>query len=209
VRRAKPRNARRCAAVAAALLWAGGVVGVPPAHAQESVDLAKAAKVKAAYLLNFIRYTKWPDGAFETLDSPIVLTMVGACDAADVLGEVVRRAPPVDGHRVVLSRATLPSGRADAPQADSFVETARRSHLLYVCSADAGRLGPILERLKDAHVLTVGDVPGFARNGGMLGFVLREDRIVFEANLKALQDTPLSVSAKVLKLAQIVDGVER
>ena len=51
--------------------------------------------------------------------------------------------------------------------------------------------------------------PRFAATGGMLGFVLRGDRIVFEANPKAIQTGEVVVSAKVLQLAQIVDSEER
>ena len=53
-------------------------------------------------------------------------------------------------------------------------------------------------------MLTVGDAPGFARDGGMLGLVQQGSRIVFDANPTAIRVSGLQVSSKVLKLARIV-----
>jgi hypothetical protein len=166
----------------------------------ETVDVAKAAKVKAAYLLNFVRYTEWPDHAFSSPGHPIVLTVVGDCDLIDVLAEAIGRGGPVGGRPVALRRATLPRG-----ELNSFYEGLLQSHLVYLCSVDRVQLVGILRRLRGADILTVSDLPHFAEHGGMLGFLLDQDRIVFEANPKALETTGVNVSAKVLKLARIVE----
>jgi hypothetical protein len=43
----------------------------------------------------------------------------------------------------------------------------------------------------------------------MIGFVLQRDRIVFEANKAAINGSGVTISAKVLKLANIVGDEAR
>jgi hypothetical protein len=173
---------------------------VPQPCRAEELDVDKAAKVKAGYLLNFVRYTQWPESAFEKPDSPIVITLVGSCDLENVLPDVCAKSEPVDGRRVEVQRASVEPGGDNA----ALFSSLDRSHLVYVCDMTPEAIRPVLDRVSGSRVLTVGDVPGFATSGGMLGFVLREGRIAFEANPEAIQKSPVTVSAKVLKLARIV-----
>lgn len=188
----------------AALVVATLVAPCARALAEEPVvDVEKAATVKAAYLLNFIRYSQWPDDAFEAADSPIVVTEVGNCPESVLISAVVRRAQPVAGHTIELQHA--PYGDDDVNRQE-FWRTLEQSHLVFVCSLGEEPLPLLLERLSGRAALTVGDIPGFVEQGGMIGFVLEQDRILFEANPKAIQKSRVTVSAKVLKLAKIPDA---
>jgi hypothetical protein len=173
---------------------------------EDEVDAAKAATVKAAYVLNFLRYSEWPDEAFETPDSPIVVALVGSCEVANVLPGLIARADPIAGHPIVLEQYAAPDPTTDR---DALHATLARSHLAFVCPLPEYEEQQIVERLRGSHVLTVSDASDFCGRGGMLGFVLRHDRIVFEANPRAIQDSKVSISAKVLKLAQIVEDGAR
>ena len=66
----------------------------------------------------------------------------------------------------------------------------------------------IIALLQGAAVLTVSDAPRFAERGGMLGLVVREGRLAFDANAEAIRQTRLKVSSKVLRLARIVETTE-
>jgi hypothetical protein len=178
------------------------VAGDRRALAVEPVlDVEKAARVKAAYLLNFIRYSQWPEDAFDSPDSPIVLTVAGDCPQAEVLDEVVRRAQPVAGRPVLLQRAPYGIDEADRRE---FYRSLEQSHLVYVCSLGPESISGMLDRLAGSLALTVGDTPGFVEQGGMIGFVFEQDRILFQADPKAIGRSRVTVSAKVLKLAKIV-----
>jgi hypothetical protein len=202
---ASHRQRRLRASRALALVLSAGVAAFSAQRSlAQTVDPDRAAKVKAAYLLNFVRYTQWPDSSFDGPSSPIVLTIVGECDAARVLREAVERSEPVDGRGLALRHLAFAGEEPGA-----LFRNLEQSQLVYVCSLTPEQTRTILERLDAANVLTVGDTPHFAAHGGMLGFVLRGDRIIFEANPKAIHTTELTVSAKVLKLAQIVENGSR
>jgi hypothetical protein len=180
-------------------------VPAPPSAALE-VDRTKAATIKAAYLLNFLRYSQWPEESFESPDSPIVVTQVGDCEVGNVLPDVIGRADPINGHPVSLTRVVAPDA---APDRDAFLRSIENSHMLFVCPCPIEGVRTIIEHLKGSRVLTVGDTPDFAAHGGMIGFVLQRDRIVFEANKGAINESSVSISAKVLKLANIVGDEPR
>jgi hypothetical protein len=186
--------------VSAAMLM---VAGTAVRAAAPVLDVEKAARVKAAYVLNFIRYSQWPDDAFEGPDSPIVVTAVGECEGANVLAEVIRRSPPTGNRQIMLEHAPYPFDDADRKE---FYRSLDQSHLVYVCSTGPEPIAAILEHLNGSKTLTVGDTPDFVESGGMIGFVLEQDRILFQANPKAIQKSRVTISAKVLKLAKIVGG---
>lgn len=184
---------RRAIVFLFAALLAMGTAFAPPSRAQE----ATPTEVKAAFLLNFLRYTQWPDPAVGR-SAPLRVVVLGSRrfasslrallgqhTAAGVRVEVLRFGPKEPHQRV---REAMASAHA------VFVEQGWSD-------ADA-----LMAPLAGQPVLTVGDAPGFAREGGMLGLVQQGSRIVFDANPRAIQDSGLQVSAKVLKLARIVEA---
>jgi len=57
-----------------------------------------------------------------------------------------------------------------------------------------------------AGVLTVGETRGFAEQGGMISFVMVEDRVRLEVNVDAAERGGLKISSKLLNLAKLVHG---
>ncbi len=62
----------------------------------------------------------------------------------------------------------------------------------------------VLAALDKTSVLTVSDMPQFARRGGMVQFLLDGNRVRFEVNLVATQRAGLNLSSDLLKLATAV-----
>jgi hypothetical protein len=55
--------------------------------------------------------------------------------------------------------------------------------------------------VQKSAVLTVSDLPGFTGNGGMIQFMLRENKVRFEVNLTAAEKAGLTLSSQLLKVA--------
>jgi hypothetical protein len=177
-----------------------------PAAAQET-STALEAQVEAAFLVNFLRYTDWPPERATPLDEPLVITVLGDPTTAAALAHLADVVPPVRGRRIEVQRLEFPEG-ADATVRASLSERLRRSHLVFVHDTREP-VQAILGDLSGQPVLTVSDQPGFVAEGGMLGLRRLGGRIVFEANPAAIRNARLVVSAKVLKLARIVEGAVR
>ncbi len=164
----------------------------PAAHGQE-IDAQKAAQVKAAYLYNFAKFTRWPETAFAGAAAPLVIGVVGDEPFSAILSKTVAD-KTVEGR--ALHVAAISSG-AD-------VEALRRCHVLYVGAIE--KLDETLDVLRDGPVLVVGEGADFARRHGMIGFVLLDDNIVFHINREAATRAGLQLSSKLLTLAKMVYG---
>lgn len=181
-----PREAASLAVALSLLVAAGG----PSASAQPSEH-----DVKAAFLYNFTRFVDWPDDAFPAPDAPFVFCILGAERFGAEVGETVA-GKVLDGRAVTVRQVS---------------ELSRLSgcHLLFVGSSERGRLPEILAALRDLPVLTVGDSDDFVGAGGMIGFVLRQNRVRFEIDQSVAEGAGLSVSSRLLGLAERVVPSER
>ena len=62
----------------------------------------------------------------------------------------------------------------------------------------------MLEKLKDARVLTVSEIDGFAQQGGIINFISERNKVRFEINPDAARRLGLNISSELLKLAKVV-----
>ena len=192
------------AALAGVLLL--GLAGA--GHAQR-VDETKAAKIKAAYLLNFIKFTAWPADSFEDKSSPIVVGVMGDGPMGAILHHTVQDAR-VGGRSIVVRRYAMPD-RGRHPDSDAYREALaallanlRRCHELYLSESEKGHARWILENLNSRTVLTIGDGRAFTEAGAMLALGLDDNKIVFFANPGPVNESRLKISSKLLRLARYV-----
>jgi hypothetical protein len=171
------------------LLWATASLW-PGIAATQSVSGA-ADEVKAAYLYRFVAYIEWPETAFATRDGPLV---IGVAGADPLMAELSRALAGRSAHGRPLVARRLAAG-----------DPTEGVHMLYV--GDAAMLrSPWVQRLRDRPMLIVSESPQGLENGSALNFVLVDDRLRFEASLRATERAGLKVSSRLLALAQRIVG---
>lgn len=144
--------------------------------------------LKAAFLLNFAKFTDWPAGA-RTATAPLVL-----CSADHEVSPALEQ---LAAGQVVDQRPL----RAAHVSLDGPV---RECALLYVGRVDDGTAVALARALGGAGVLTVGDEQAFAAAGGMIGLFVEDGRMRFAINVNAVERGRMRLSAKLLTLARIV-----
>ncbi len=77
---------------------------------------------------------------------------------------------------------------------------------LFIGPGEKKLLPAILGGVKGNSILTVGESEHFVQEGGMIGFVLGENKIRLEINLEAAQKARLSISSTLPALAKSVIG---
>ena len=170
----------------------------------QGVDPEKLAQVKAAFVVNFVRYTTWPAATFDGPTSPFRVAVTGGDAVAYFLEEIARRTGAVAGGRgLLIERVEVPPDLGDDERA-AILERLRGSHVVYVGWPEGAPAMDLLSGLAGQDVLTVGDAPGFAASGGMIGLRRDGERVVFDANPDVIRASGLAVSARVLRLATIV-----
>ena len=166
------------------------------AAADPSGEAFSADAVKAAYLVNFIRFTEWPASAAGNDDSPFVIGVAGNRDLEDCLWKITD-GKLLQGRKVRVLRLATPAD----------VETCRvifinpapaRSDLISVSTA---------EWLKAVHgkpILTISNEPGFLETGGIINFYIDGKNLRFEISPQAADSSRLLLSSRLLALARIV-----
>ncbi|HXR15353.1 MAG TPA: YfiR family protein [Terriglobales bacterium] len=151
---------------------------------------ASEYQVKAAFLFNFAKFVEWPADAFPTTDAPLQVCVLGQDPFGGDFEQMIED-KTVNGHRLEIVH---PEG----------VPQARACQVLFIASSEKQKERDILRGLAGVSVLTVGDIPGFAKMGGIINFVLDENRVRFEINVKAAERVHLKLSARLLTVAKLI-----
>jgi hypothetical protein len=146
--------------------------------------------VKAAYLFNFGKFVQEPQLVAQPVD--FVICVLGRDAILPVLERITRH-EHIDDRAVAVRRI------------DKAVE-ARGCAIVYLGRSESARLDDDLAALKGAHALTVGVDPQFLARGGMLQFLLQDQRVRFAVNLDAVSGGDLRLSSELLRVAASVSG---
>ena len=147
--------------------------------------------VKAAMLFNFSQFVEWPSNAFSDANAPLII---------GVLGDD----PFKGGLEHILANKSAGTHPLQAVHFSSVSEISR-CHILFVAASSQGLLSAAQQKLNGASVLTVGETEDFATSAGGVARLYTEDgHIRVEINRSAASKANLHISAKLLKLAKIV-----
>ena len=152
---------------------------------------ASEYEVKAAFLYNFAKFVEWPSQAFAGSSAALRICLLGRDPFGDALDSIVLD-KTVAGHPIVRVQAPSPA-------------EARACHVLFISRSEPETLKPILDRISDLPMLTVSESRDFLRLGGMINFVVEQDRVRFEINLDAAERHHLKLSSKLLAVARVVN----
>jgi len=147
-------------------------------------------QVKAAFLYNFAKFVEWPPGTFASPSDPIGICIAGGNPFGSMLETMVQGKKM--GERVFAVRR----------MADT--QEAKGCQILFIGSTEWKRVRSLIEALKGAAVLTVGETDEFTAAGGMIAFQLAGPRVRIQIDLETAEHSRLKISSKLLSLAQIV-----
>jgi YfiR/HmsC-like len=182
------RSRVRCGSILAIL--GRLAVGLGPMVADTfAVDDSLEYRVKAAFLLNFVKFTEWPRSAFARTDSPIAICVFGDDPFGTALDEVTA-GETVSNRRVVIQRPK----RVPLPKSCKVLFFGRSER----------EAGKVLSSVGPG-VLTVGEGDGFVRDGGMITFVIEGRRVRFDINVAAAEGAGLKLSSKLLSVARSLE----
>jgi hypothetical protein len=179
-------------AVLVAITLAALALTADPAAAASA--LAREYELKAAFLCNFIAFVEWPENAVPDSGDSFVIGVLGDDPFGQILDEIAA-VKAANGTPIVVHRfATI----------DEYTPC----HILFVAASEHHHLPALLETLGDSPVLVVGDTEDFARAGGIVNLIIKENKIRFEINLVAATRAGLKISSKLLRLAKIITEEE-
>jgi hypothetical protein len=183
----RSRGARR---MAGAWIVASAVALFPVPGLAAQTTRAAEYQVKAVFLFNFAQFVDWPAEAFPDSDTPLVIGVLGDDPFGGVLDQTVR------DERV--------RGRPFQVRRYQSVDEIKVCHILFISRSEGARPAGILAAVKPRPILTVSDADEFAERGGMIRFVTDRSRIRLQINLEAAAAAGLTISSKLLRLAEVI-----
>lgn len=152
-------------------------------------------EVKAGFLYNFARFTEWPRDAFASDTAALVIGVAGDEALRRNVDNVIRG--KVAGVRPLKTRHVKDANDTAGVQ------------VLYVGGTAASRAEDFVRAVNAGPVLTVGDVDQFPEKGGMINFLISDNRVRFEIRMDAAERSRLKVSSRVLTLAKTLYGTSK
>jgi hypothetical protein len=166
------------AGVAAALVLLLRLV----AFAQDVTEPA----LKAAFIYNFARFTTWPADLPAT-DS-FAICVLGDSAVADALERAVA------GRQLRERPITVSRVNPGAPK--------RGCQILYVSGVPVRQAADVVGELREAPVLTISNIDGFASAGGMTQFFFEHGQLRFRIHLESAKRAGLQISSRLLVMAR-------
>lgn len=181
------RNGRFKAQPGPLLFLLLGLLAFPgtTARAQRGED----DRVKALFLYNLAKFIEWPTTVSR---DTISIGIVGSDYLGAALNQTVN-GRTINGRGIVVKRISDARGAQDC-------------HMLIISGVDPKKLRSVLDAVRGASVLTVGDSDAFSTLGGIIQFKTTGAKVHFLVNLDAAERAHLRISSKLLGLSQIVRG---
>jgi hypothetical protein len=154
------------------------------ANAKAQTEQEEAA-LKAVFIYNFTKYVDW-----DNIGNEFIIGVIGSSPIENALNEIARTTT-VKNRRIIIRHYATP-------------EDIRFCQILFIAERSSYTLPSILNEV-GRGVLTVSEVEGYSTQGTAFNFVIRNDKLKFEANLKAIDMAGLKASSQLLKLAIIVN----
>lgn len=166
------------------------ICGVAHLAGAETKGGLSEQELKAAALNQVVHFVRWPSGAFLDANSPLTIGIFGEDPFGTLIDELVR-GETVSGHPIRVVRCFTP-------------EAAAACHVVYVSDPEHASVDRLLRALGDRNVLAVGDDEAFVEHGGTISLTVRNNRIRILVNLESAKKSNVTLSSKLLRLAEIV-----
>ena len=160
---------------------------LPNAHAQSW--LLREYQIKAAFVYNFLKFIDWPSDALLETSDTVTICVLGHDAAAEAFETI--RDKVVSGRRLVVQQIQAVRGL-------------EACHVLFITSSEERRLPQVMQNLQRSSVLTVGEMESFIPSGGIINFVIENNKVRFQINSTGATRARLKLSSHLLRLATVV-----
>lgn len=144
-------------------------------------------QVKAACIYNFTKFIEWPPEAFPPeRSSPFVIGVIGDDPFNGELERAVQN-KEVGGRKFVVRHFRN-------------TDEAKSCQILFVSRSVRKSMTDILAAVSALPVLTVSETDRFVQAGGIINFVIEQNKVRFEINAAAAKKARLKVSSQLLNL---------
>ena len=139
-------------------------------------------RIKAAYLYNFTKFITWPEIQGERFN----ICLLGE----DPFGNLIAPVETKKSHGYPIKLIRMPHFDADS-----------KCHIIFIngdVSYPANALSKDILTVRNSEILTQQNI--------MIGFVIKDKKVRLQINLQAVKSSTLSISAKLMEVADVIGG---
>jgi len=161
-------------------------------------------QIKAAFIFNFLKFVDWPPDPNADPNSPIIIAVIGENPFAKAFEPL--QAKQVGDRQVLIRTYKGCQELKDSDGIARFVDrpdlaSIKACHILFVARSEKQHIKDILKPIENAPILTIADMPGFLEAGGVINFVLEDQKVRFETSARSAKRARLNIRAQLLRLA--------
>ena len=166
------------------------IIGILTFVQVESPAASLEYEIKAAFIYNFAKFVEWPAVPGSRQKETLTLCILGE----DPFGEAIDK---LDGRKV--QEQTIKIERVGS------IDDLTGCRILFISKSETDNLPELIKLLgSEKGILSISDIDGFAKNGGVIELVLHENKVKFTVNISTAKESQLNLSSKILRLANLV-----
>ncbi|MBN2182506.1 MAG: YfiR family protein [Sedimentisphaerales bacterium] len=168
-------------------------------------------RLKATFIYQFINFvdgwkfeqqTDQEKAEDEKTDEFILIGIVGEDPFGDSFKPLAEKA--IKGRKI---KVRIFKGFSELNSGDEKVaihpeiEDIKKCDLLFVCVSEQKYINEILDPIRNLRILTVADTKGFLKKGGIINFIIENNKVRFEINVSGAKRAKMTIRSKLLRLA--------
>ncbi len=146
----------------------------------------KSSEVKAVFIYKFLKFVEWP----KTLEkNEINICTIGEDEinnSMDIINSMKHEQKTINIYKKIKK------------------EDIKNCSVIFIGKTEQKNLKEILGISVENSVLTVGHEEGFIETGGIINFLIINNRVNFEINYKVAKESGIKISSKLLRTAKRV-----
>jgi hypothetical protein len=167
-------------------------------------EVSREYHIKAAFVYNFIKFIEWPEEKVQDSNEPIIIGVLGESPIYDSLRELNNK--KIKNRNVVIKHFESLSGfnlkdESENPSIQNRIQQMKRCLVLFVSTSEKRQYGSLTKILEEKNVLSIDSHADFLLSGGIINFVIKDNKVRFEVNTAAAERSKLKISSKLLRLA--------
>jgi len=194
------------------LLIMVGLTAFPndPVKAKTKSAKEQEYEIKTAFVYNFLKFIDWPkespnpeqdksapNAAAQSQSNKIFMIGFVGSYPFEVANHTIKD-KIVDGKKI----DTLLVAEKELKDPKLLAQALSKCQVVFLSAEDKVDFQKILALIDEQPILTIGEQRGFLEAGGILNFIIVDNKISFEINLIAVDKARLSIRSKLLRLAK-------
>lgn len=155
-------------------------------------DDNKENMIKAAFIVNFLKFVEWPDVESINKQEKIDICVIGDSGIIKT-SKIFSKISPAKFEFSLISEQNIRN-------------ISSHCHILFISESEESRLPDILSAIKEHPVLTISDGNNYIERGVMIGFTNDDNKIKLEVNKKATESSGIKIDSQLLEIAlRVID----